>query len=54
MAAQLEGLGLAAVDRIAADTCAEEDGFFSYRRACRRAESDYGRQISAIVLMPDG
>jgi YfiH family protein len=31
-------------------TYAEEDLFFSYRRATHRAEADYGRQISAIVL----
>lgn len=31
-------------------TYAEEDLFFSYRRATHRNEPDYGRQISAIVL----
>lgn len=31
-------------------TYADESGFFSYRRATHRGESDYGRQISAIVL----
>ncbi|MBS3650892.1 peptidoglycan editing factor PgeF [Pseudaminobacter sp. 19-2017] len=31
-------------------TYAEEDLFFSYRRATHRKEPDYGRQISAIVL----
>jgi len=31
-------------------TYAEEDLFFSYRRTTHRAEPDYGRQISAIVL----
>lgn len=31
-------------------TYAEEDMLYSYRRATHRGESDYGRQISAIVL----
>ena len=32
------------------DTCAQEDLFFSNRRAVRRGEGDYGRLLSAIVL----
>ena len=31
-------------------TYADEDSFFSYRRATHRREPDYGRQISAIAL----
>ncbi|MBZ9678445.1 peptidoglycan editing factor PgeF [Mesorhizobium sp. ES1-1] len=31
-------------------TYAEEDLFYSYRRATHRKEPDYGRQVSAIVL----
>ncbi len=31
-------------------TYAEEERFYSYRRATHRGETDYGRQISAIVL----
>ena len=31
-------------------TYADEALFFSYRRTTHRAEPDYGRQISAIVL----
>ncbi|MEW9804619.1 peptidoglycan editing factor PgeF [Mesorhizobium sp. ZMM04-5] len=31
-------------------TYADEDLFYSYRRATHRSESDYGRHISAIVL----
>lgn len=31
-------------------TYAQESMFFSYRRSTHRAEQDYGRQISAIVL----
>ena len=31
-------------------TYAEEDLFYSYRRATHRSEVDYGRHVSAIVL----
>ena len=31
-------------------TYADEENFYSYRRATHRGEPDYGRQISAIVL----
>jgi YfiH family protein len=41
------GLTAAAVDRC---TYADEENFYSYRRATHRREPDYGRQISAIVL----
>lgn len=34
------------------DTCREEQRFFSYRRACLKAEKDYGRGLSAIALEP--
>jgi polyphenol oxidase len=33
------------------DTCAEEPLFFSNRRAFKRGEEDYGRLLSAIVLV---
>ena len=42
--------GIAQVQILPCDTCAEEDRFFSYRRACQRGESDYGRGLSAIYL----
>ena len=32
------------------DTCAEEETFFSNRRAVHRGEGDYGRLLSAIML----
>lgn len=35
-------------------TYAEEDNFFSYRRATHRNEPDYGRQISAISIVDGG
>jgi YfiH family protein len=43
-------LGLGGIDRIEADTCADADRFFSYRRSCLTGEPDYGRQLSAIAL----
>jgi YfiH family protein len=51
VAARLTALGLAAVERIDGDTCAEPDRYFSYRRSCLLGEPDYGRQISAIALV---
>lgn len=41
---------LGAVEVLARDTRAEEDTFFSYRRATLEGQKDYGRQLSAIVL----
>jgi len=41
------GVTVHGIDRC---TYAEEESFFSYRRATHRGEGDYGRQISAIVL----
>ncbi len=35
---------------IGRDTLQEDATFFSYRRSCKSGESDYGRQLSAIVL----
>ncbi len=46
---RLKRLGLAA-EKLDRCTYAEEDLFYSYRRATHRKEADYGRQISAIVL----
>jgi YfiH family protein len=50
VARRVEALGVASVDRIEADTCAEPERFFSYRRSCHAREPDYGRQLSAIAL----
>src|SRR3954452_9801198 len=52
IAERLSRLGLAAVERTAHDTAAEEELFFSYRRACLHGESDYGRGLAAIALAP--
>lgn len=48
--ARLARLGLATIDNATACTYADEQRFFSYRRTCHRKETDYGRQISAIVV----
>ena len=48
--ARLDRLGLARIDRTHHDTVVDEALFFSYRRATRRGESDYGRCLSAIAL----
>jgi YfiH family protein len=50
IAQRLTRRGVAAVERTPHDTAAEEALFFSYRRACRRGERDYGRGLAAIAL----
>jgi YfiH family protein len=50
IAHRLSRLGLAEIERTPHDTAAEEALFFSYRRACRRGETDYGRGLAAIAL----
>jgi len=50
IAHRLARLGLAAVERVPHDTAADEALFFSYRRACLRGETDYGRGLAAIAL----
>ncbi|HEX5455205.1 MAG TPA: peptidoglycan editing factor PgeF [Stellaceae bacterium] len=52
IAHRLGRLGLGAVARTPHDTAAEEALFFSYRRACHRGESDYGRGLAAVALTP--
>jgi YfiH family protein len=42
--------GIGAFEDLALDTYADEQQFFSYRRATHRQEPDYGRLMSAIVL----
>ena len=42
--------GVRKAEALSRDTCAEEDLFFSNRRAFKRGEADYGRLISAIML----
>jgi YfiH family protein len=50
VAARLLHAGIAAVEKLSADTYAAEDKFFSYRRTTHKGEADYGRDLSAIVL----
>lgn len=47
---RLGNLGLAHVESATSCTYKNESRFFSYRRTCHRKETDYGRQISAIVV----
>lgn len=42
--------GLKNVGILGLDTYANEEEFFSYRRTTHREESDYGRQISTIMI----
>ncbi|BBK44760.1 laccase domain protein [Allostella vacuolata] len=51
VAMRLDRAGLGRVDRCDADTAADPDRFFSYRRATLRGEPDYGRALSAIALV---
>lgn len=50
VAARLADAGIAAVEKLSADTYAAEDKFFSFRRTTHKGEPDYGRDLSAIVL----
>jgi hypothetical protein len=52
-AARLATLGLASVEVLGLDTCADGERFFSYRRACHEGEADYGRLISVVALGKD-
>ncbi|HEY9235584.1 MAG TPA: laccase domain-containing protein, partial [Phenylobacterium sp.] len=47
---RLRRAGVGACEWIGRDTCAEEDLFFSNRRAFKRGEPDFGRLLSAIAL----
>ena len=47
---RLRAAGIAEVEALGLDTYADEDRFYSYRRATHRGESDYGRQVSLIGL----
>jgi YfiH family protein len=49
---KLRGLGLGTVERAPHDTAADDARFFSWRRTWLRGEKDYGRELSAIALVP--
>ena len=48
VAHRLAAAGLVRIEALGLDTYADEDRFFSFRRATHRGEADYGRQISLI------
>ncbi|MFI4935610.1 MAG: peptidoglycan editing factor PgeF [Caulobacterales bacterium] len=48
--ARLAAAGVADAEWIGRDTLADEDRFFSNRRAVHRGQTDYGRLLSAITL----
>lgn len=50
VAARLERAGIAGIELLGLDTYADEERFFSFRRATHRGEADYGRQMSLIGL----
>jgi polyphenol oxidase len=49
---KLRKLGLGGVGRAPHDTASDEARFFSWRRTWLRGEKDYGRELSAIALVP--
>lgn len=48
---RLRNAGVEQCEWIGRDTCAEEELFFSNRRAFKRGEPDFGRLLSAIALV---
>ena len=50
VAQRLAGAGIARIEPMQRDTYADEEGFFSFRRATHRGEATYGRQFSLIAL----
>ena len=49
---RLSRAGIADVAKLGLCTYPQANGFFSFRRTTHRGESDYGRQVSVIVLNP--
>ncbi len=50
--ARLAAAGVGRIEALGLDTYADEQRFYSYRRATHRGEDDYGRQIALIGLAP--
>lgn len=50
VAKRLADAGIAEVDALPHDTCADDERFFSYRRTTLDGGGDYGRLLSAITL----
>ncbi len=53
IAARLRRAGLTRIEDLGVCTYADAARFFSYRRATHRGDSDYGRHVNAIALMPE-
>ena len=51
VAQRLSRAGLSRIERLSTCTYRNDAEFFSFRRNTHRGEKDYGRQISAIVLL---
>jgi YfiH family protein len=47
---RLIAAGIGEVEALNLDTYADNDRFYSFRRATHRGEADYGRQLSAIAI----
>jgi len=47
---RLANAGVGKVEALQLDTYADDDRFYSFRRATHRGEADYGRQVSLIAL----
>ncbi|MGN5375716.1 peptidoglycan editing factor PgeF [Sphingomonas hankookensis] len=47
---RLAAAGVRRIETLGQDTYAQEDRFFSFRRATHRGEADYGRQLSVIGI----
>ena len=52
VASRLELAGIGGVERLRQDTYAQENRYFSFRRATHQSEPNYGRQFSLIGLAP--
>jgi polyphenol oxidase len=52
IAARCRAAGIGEFEDIRRCTYADENLFYSYRRTTHRQESDYGRHLAAIALMP--
>jgi YfiH family protein len=48
---RLRSAGIAKSESLAVCTYSNESNFFSYRRSTHRGEPDYGRQISAMLIL---
>lgn len=50
--ARLKATGIGGVEALNVCTYEHNDAYFSYRRTTHRGETDYGRNVSAIMLKP--